>query len=655
MLLRSFGAVVCGALVVVACAGDGSLPPAHPTLVISPASLSLSESQTTATLQLRLQPPGGRLDWHITAMPDWLTVTPKSGTLLGSTATVQVSAPTLATAAPGARSGSIELSSDGGTTSIPVTATVTTANPVLQVAPPSVDIPATSNEGTVTLTNAGQGVAYWQLSSSMAMLPWLSVSPQNSFLEAGQAVELRIAVDKTSLPAGTTTVSLKIVHNVVGPELVVPVSVNVPATSRVRLSTSRLVFGPGVNSRIFHVGNTGGGPLTWDIGTKDDWVSLSPASGVVAAQDSVLVTATVDRAAVPGTDVVGSLALATNAVNGPATMAIEVSSSAPLAAGVRILDHRVVDADFHAATGHLVTVSASPNQISLIDVETGATASVPLAQVPTTVSIGPDGRSAAVGHDGIVSLVDLLTRTVTRTYPISTDALDVVLAGNGFVYVFPQQDQWVPIHAIDLATGAETTRGTIYAGTVGKLHPSGDYIYTASNGLTPSDMAKYDIRHGTPVPLWDSPYHGEYDFGGDFWLVDRGTRVLTRAGNVFRASAVESEDLRFAGQLPGLGLVRFAADSWTLGRVYALGAASGDPASEYSTPTLHVFAAATLNALGTVALPRIPANGTTVAADGFFAFVGGDGTRLYVLERAVPGAGLAQDWALAVLDLATLP
>jgi chitinase len=376
----------------------------------------------------------------------------------------------------------------------------------------------------------------------------------------------------------------------------------------------------------------------------------------VAAADSVLVTATVARENVPNGAAIGSLVLTSDAVNGPASVAVEVASTSALSLGVHVLDHRVVDAEFSAVGGLLVTVSATPNRLNIIDVETGAIRSVDLPQVPTCVAIRPDGAFAAVGHDGYVTVINLTTRAVTRTYAVTTDALDIILPANGYVYVFPRRDQWESIRSINLATGVETPGSgySIYAGTLGRLHPSGDFIYGANNGLSPSDFEKYDIRKGTLSVMYDSPYHGDYAFSGNVWISEDGTRLFARSGNVFRSSPVQAEDMRYAGKLAGVNAVRWAADSRARSRVYVLGAGDA-PFNEYRTSDIKLFESGFLAFQGAAALPKMNAGGTPVDVDGHFLFVGAGGTRVYVLLKAVASAGLAQDWALAVLDAATLP
>jgi len=328
--------------------------------------------------------------------------------------------------------------------------------------------------------------------------------------------------------------------------------------------------------------------------------------------------------------------------------------SATATPSIHGLNHRVVDAEFNPVTNKVITISANPSRLHILDPETRALQSVDLPQVPNVVAVQPDGQFAAVGHDGWVSYVNLTTATVTRVYPVTTDAIDIVLPGNGWVYVFPRTDQWTSIRSIRLSDGAESLSGTMRAGTLARLHPSGKYIYGANNGLSPSDFEKYDIRTGAAIVMYDSPYHGDYAFSGNVWISDDGLRLFARSGNAFRSSEVRAEDMVYAGRLEGMTVVQWAAQSAPAARVLALpgSACCGDPvASE-----LRVYESAFLAFQGALTLPRFTAPGVgSVKSEGKFVFFKGDGQRVYLLAKAEDGSGMALDWGLVVYDRTDLP
>jgi hypothetical protein len=318
---------------------------------------------------------------------------------------------------------------------------------------------------------------------------------------------------------------------------------------------------------------------------------------------------------------------------------------------VWMLGHSVVDAEYSRALDAIVTVGTGPNRLYLADPVAGTEASVELSLAPTSVSVSPDGLSAAVGHDGYVSYVRLSPAPllVEKVIPTTADVFDVVLAGNGYAYAFPRIDQWVQIHCLRLATGAETlsTGYSVRAGTRAKLHPAGTWIYGADNGLSPADIEKYDVSGGTAAVVGDSPYHGDYAMCGDLWISDDGLRIFTACGNTFHSNATQGStagsDMTYAGALEGTTGVEWLDHSAVAGLVIAIPAAnpySYPPAPVTTDAELRVYGDDYLARLETIAFPRIGVGGRGFVAHGRFAFFSSDGTRRFVVARADAASGL---------------
>lgn len=632
------------------CACDGPATPETPTaLSVSPQELLFSDEAPQHKVFMSTSPSGGRLDWSITAKPAWLEVTPTTGRINRETVEIQLAVPGIATLPAGTQQGWLELISDGGAARVNVTLQLG-AKPVPSVSPGSLLIPETSDSATFMLRNSGRGNMSWTARSSTTVL---RVSPSQGTVQHGDSVRVDVVADKAPLPAGQQDATVRIAAFGSADTVEVPVSIAVAATPLAVVSTSRLAFPAGIDSASFHLHNSGKGTLSWSAAGTQTWLSATPASGQIAPGDSALVTALINRAAVPEAEVTGSLTISSNSTSGAITLSATVTASQGVPHGVTVLDHRVVDAEYNAASSVIVTVSASPSRLNIIDLITGTTGSVALQLPPAAVAVRPDGAFAAVAHNGHISYVDLQTRAVTRMYAVSADIEDIVLADNGWVYAFPRVDQWETIRSIELATGTEhTNSGTIRAGTLVALHPSGDYIYGADNGLSPSDFEKYDIRSGPAQVMYDSPYHGHYAFSGNVWISEDGHRLFARSGNVFRSSTVRAEDMLYAGSLSGMSWVKSASDSDQLGRVVALPASSwgSTPASE-----IRVYDQAVLDFRGTVQLPGFPRPGGTVPSLGHFIFAARDGKDVYVLVQADPSGGLSQDWALVRMPASAFP
>jgi len=343
---------------------------------------------------------------------------------------------------------------------------------------------------------------------------------------------------------------------------------------------------------------------------------------------------------------------ATATVGGVGVATADAQAVVPLV----VLDHVAIDAAYDSVGDRVLTVSAGPDRLNVIDPVSGAVTVIVLNLVPTAVTVQPDGRYAAVGHNGFISYVNLSTGIVERVYGVTTDVLSLVLPGNGWVYAFPRIDQWESIRSVELGTGNETSSGQIYAGTLARLHPSGAFIYGADNGLSPSDFEKFDIRSGVAVVMYDSPYHGDFSFGGNLWMYETGTRIVARSGNVFSASSVQAQDLLYAGSIGGQWPVAWAAHSAGRQRVLVLRGAgyNSAPPSE-----LQSYSDAFLAYQGSVQLPaytETDASGTTAyASEGRFVFASRGGSRVYVLVRGQPPYVGRFTTGLAVFEGSDIP
>jgi len=188
---------------------------------------------------------------------------------------------------------------------------------------------------------------------------------------------------------------------------------------------------------------------------------------------------------------------------------------------------------------------------------------VNLPATARSVSVSPDGTLAIVGHADSVSFIDLDTRQILATYPVDADVGDVLVSDEGYGYIFPASDQWVSILSVDSRTGSVSTMtgGSHRAGTQVKMHPNGRKGYGADNGLSPSDVERYNFgTDGSVAVAYDSPYHGDFSFCGDIWISEDGERALTPCGVMVRTTEDQSTDLTYDMQLTGVnGRIRDAS------------------------------------------------------------------------------------------------
>jgi len=323
----------------------------------------------------------------------------------------------------------------------------------------------------------------------------------------------------------------------------------------------------------------------------------------------------------------------------------------PLAVASRVaLSHNIIDAEFSKSLNKIVMVGSYPaNALYLYDVATGTEQQQPLNKPPTAVSISPDGLTAAVGHDALITVVDLATvgqpgAPAPILLNVSADVFDLVLDGRGSVHAFPRVDQWVQPHSIDIATNTERLGSyPLRAGSHARLQPSADFIYTADNGLSPSDIQKWDITSGVASLLYDSPYHGDYGMCGNLWFQETGATIYTACGNTFRSSTVQAQDMVYSGalQLSPSNLygwrIRSLSQSAALTEIalieYELYHCEIVPSAGPCYEHLAFYESGFLNRLAVYALGPVTVNNLAYSQRGLFVFYDAVGTNKYLLSR----------------------
>jgi hypothetical protein len=313
---------------------------------------------------------------------------------------------------------------------------------------------------------------------------------------------------------------------------------------------------------------------------------------------------------------------------------------------INTLAYEVTDAEYSKALDKVIMVSGLPNQLHIYDAIANTEQTIPLPLPPSSVSVSPDGLYAAVGYNANISYIDLKNKQLIKNLSVGTDVLDIVLASNGYIYAFPKRDQWTSIFSINIATGKTTTsQGSIYAGTIAKLHPNGLSMYGANNGLSPSDIEKYDIQTGTANISYDSPYHGDYAMCGNLWFSEEGSRIFTACSNVFKASDSKDQDMIYNGSLAGLSYIQNVVHSSLVKKVVAIPATYTNylGITESSDTELYVYDDEFLTPSNVLKLPYFIVNNQGYAGHGRYVFFNKSADTLITILKADSKAELSHD------------
>ena len=131
------------------------------------------------------------------------------------------------------------------------------------------------------------------------------------------------------------------------------------------------------------------------------------------------------------------------------------------------LPYRPVTAEYSNYMDRIIFIAANPNQLHIFDPISNTDIPVNLPKPPLSLSISLDGQHAAVGHDALISYVNLAGAYLEKILPANMTVNSLVL-GNGYVYILSYNGgtEW-----IQLSTGSNGSSG-VYNGTSGRLHPN---------------------------------------------------------------------------------------------------------------------------------------------------------------------------------------
>ncbi|MEZ5355333.1 MAG: BACON domain-containing carbohydrate-binding protein [Bryobacteraceae bacterium] len=314
------------------------------------------------------------------------------------------------------------------------------------------------------------------------------------------------------------------------------------------------------------------------------------------------------------------------------------------------LNFRPIDADYSTTLDRIIMISASPHQLHIFNPASGTDTTLGLPKAPTALSVSLNGLRAAVGHDGLITLINLGTASIEKTLVAPAGITDMVLAAN-YVHVL----DYYQSTSIEIATGVPKTSYTFgAAGLRSRLHPNGQAIYRTT-GYSPNDLVKYDVSTG-PITgaASDSPYHGDYPICGKVWLSADGTRIYNECATALRSSPNPTIEMRYALSLfENFVRVAWLAESAALKRLAVI------PDTTYAYPPstegdnrVFLMDSQYPRVLGRFLLPSFVSGGNNFAAHGRYVFFDSASSALYVLMQADGASGLTNDFAVQTYSIA---
>src|SRR5581483_7324254 len=150
---------------------------------------------------------------------------------------------------------------------------------------------ATNSSKTIILSNLGGGQINWQGAPDRS---WLQISPQSGTIFAGQTSRVMIAVDRSNMQPGTYSGQLLFKSNAGDTPLPVTMQVTPLIAGQepvLQLSPAVLSFtgvdgGASPAAQPIAISDPGVLPLSWSAATDQQWLSITPNSGIINPSES---------------------------------------------------------------------------------------------------------------------------------------------------------------------------------------------------------------------------------------------------------------------------------------------------------------------------------------------------------------------------------
>lgn len=325
-----------------------------------------------------------------------------------------------------------------------------------------------------------------------------------------------------------------------------------------------------------------------------------------------------------------------------------------------ILKTNVIDAEYSKKTDQLVYISSNPAQVNIFDSKTESFQKISLAYAPTCISISQDGNTAVVGHDGHITHVNLKNPSIIQTYDISCSALDIVLGNNRWAYVFPEKDQWTYIKSVNMNLEYNyempiSIYNQVYAGTKGRIHPSGKYIY-AQSPTSRAQIQRLTIKNGNIDDRYESNFEEEDYTIPSIWFSEDGNRLFTRERSVLKTSEINDLDALYNGRITSENnyKIDWLDHSSSKGKLYVI-FSNGDRWNPIKLNNIYVFNDSDLSYLNKFDLEKYfnqtkKNNVETYDAVPYFVFSNSTGNRLFVVTKALD-SDLVNEWAIQKINI----
>lgn len=208
----------------------------------------------------------------------------------------------------------------------------------------------------------------------------------------------------------------------------------------------------------------------------------------------------------------------------------------------------ILDSEFLTESKNIALLTN--NKLNIITAEGTSISTLSLPYQSAKMAINVAANRLAISADSRVMLIDISDLAhlhIVRTYTVPAKLGEIAIHKD-YIYTIESHNQWSDLYSIPMNGEAYSKIGYASYGTniTFIMNHEQDSLYVMDSGVSPQDIDKFDLSNGEAKSLYDSPYHGDYDFCSNMWTLS-DTLMATACGTTLTMDKNKTSDMLYDG------------------------------------------------------------------------------------------------------------
>jgi hypothetical protein len=293
--------------------------------------------------------------------------------------------------------------------------------------------------------------------------------------------------------------------------------------------------------------NKGEGILLWSLAEKPDWIAINkPEIPSGALSNYVFMIPRNEEFEIDlshtlempiSDDLTGKILIINNDKGNPLyEVTVTVAGEKIDDNFIHEIDGTVTDVRMDKTTGILYLITSYPNRLIAYNTETKTIdKELDLDKAPTCFSISEDRLIAIIGHDKMISWVNLNFFSIMKTIDMESNIFDIECSADNWCCYTWEQDEYYYLHWINLVTEEIVETPSIYAFFFGKTAikkiPGKDFIVATRLSDSPSRIFVYNVHTRDHVGYFSQDT-------GKFWFSSDGNYLFSSKNEIFETASL---------------------------------------------------------------------------------------------------------------------